>query len=79
MELKNVQSLILSIVTGKHPGAFHLEAEASDEYARHLCAEALDPEKQIWVCPGGRPNHYWDCEVLCFAAAEVSRLYCVRS
>ncbi len=58
-------------INPEDPGAFHLEAEATEEYARHLCAEHLDPDKQIWVCPAGRPNHYWDCEVLCFVAAEV--------
>lgn len=53
------------------PGAFHVEQDGSlQEYSRHMCAESLDDKGQ-WVCEAQRPNHYWDCEVLCLVAAEL--------
>ena len=56
------------------PGAFHLHSNERGElvqYARELCAEIFDPEKGIWLNPKGRPNHYWDCEVMALALAYV--------
>lgn len=58
-------------VNATDPGAFHCEAEATEEYARHMCAEAIDEKSGLWTCPTGRANHYWDCEVLCLVAAAV--------
>lgn len=52
------------------PGAFHLHAEASEDYARQMVAEYRN-DKGFWECPSNRPNHYWDCEVLAMAAADV--------
>lgn len=42
------------------PGAWNLHSEASEDYARQMCAEYQD-EKGHWQCPKGRANHYWDC------------------
>lgn len=56
------------------PGAFHLHSNERGElvqYARELCAEIFDPEKGVWLNPKGRPNHYWDCEVMALALAYV--------
>lgn len=56
------------------PGAFHLHSNERGElvqYARELCAEIFDPEKGIWLNPKGRPNHFWDCEVMALALAYV--------
>ena len=56
------------------PGAFHLHSNERGElvqYARELCAEIFDPEKGVWLNPKGRPNHFWDCEVMALALAYV--------
>lgn len=56
------------------PGAFHLHSNDKgelNEYAREMSAEVFDDEKQIWVNPQNRPNHYWDCEVMCLALAYI--------
>lgn len=56
------------------PGAFRLHSNDRGElaqYARELCAEIFDAEKGVWLNPKGRPNHYWDCEVMVLALAYV--------
>ncbi|MBN1105798.1 MAG: phage terminase large subunit family protein, partial [Deltaproteobacteria bacterium] len=52
------------------PGAWHLCSEATEKYARQMCAEYQD-EKGLWQCPEGRANHYWDCSYLNLVAADV--------
>ncbi len=68
-------------ITPGDPGSFwlhsgkverELTAEAGGllaEYAREMCAEVFNPEKLIWENPRGRPNHYWDCEVMALVGA----------
>ncbi|MDR2946708.1 MAG: phage terminase large subunit family protein, partial [Candidatus Adiutrix sp.] len=54
------------------PGAFHLhsnEKKELDGYAREMCAEVWSDEKDGWINPHGRPNHFWDCEVMIQALA----------
>jgi len=70
---KNIVAGKLEVHPGD-PGAFHIEREANEEYARHMCAEVIDPDKQLWVKLANRANHYWDCESLCFAAADLLRV-----
>lgn len=53
------------------PGAFHLHAETTEDYARQMCAEYFDEEEGAWMCPPKRANHFWDCEVYGLVAAEV--------
>ncbi len=38
-------------------------------YVREMLVEYYDSEKDLWVCPDGKDNHFWDCEVLCQVAA----------
>lgn len=52
------------------PGSFHLHAEVTEDYARQMVAEFIN-EKELWECPQGKANHYWDCEYLALAAADV--------
>jgi phage terminase large subunit GpA-like protein len=52
-------------------GAFHLHHDTPLEYAKEMVAEYYDEKVQAWVCPEGRANHYWDCEVLALAAAYI--------
>ena len=55
------------------PGAFHLHAEMSEDYAKQMCAEYQD-ERGWWVCPKGKANHHWDIGVYGMAAADILRL-----
>ena len=40
-----------------------------NEYAREMCAEVFNPETLVWENPKQRPNHFWDCEVMCLVGA----------
>ncbi len=56
------------------PGAFHLHANDGgqlEQYAKELCAEVWDDEKQGWENPANKPNHFWDCEVMQRALAYI--------
>jgi len=57
-------------VSPADPGAFHLHSEVSDDYARQMVSEFRN-DKGIWECINNRSNHYWDCETLAMAAADV--------
>lgn len=65
---KNDLAAKLSIAS-EDPGAFHLHHDTPLEYAREMTAEFYDEQKQAWLCPDGKANHFWDCEVLALAAA----------
>ncbi len=51
------------------PGAFHLHAGVTDEYTREMTTEYFDDKKLCWLCPEGKDNHFWDCEVMALVAA----------
>lgn len=56
------------------PGAFHLHSNESgilEQYAREMCAEVWDDEKQGWENPHGKDNHFWDCETMVLALAYI--------
>ena len=57
-------------VSGADPGAWHLHAETTEEWARHLCAEYIN-DKGLWECPPSKANHGWDCSVYNLVAATV--------
>lgn len=59
------------------PGAFHLHSNDDgrlNAYAKEMCAETWDEQKMAWVNPLERPNHYWDCEVMCAALAYIKNV-----
>lgn len=56
-------------ISAADPGAFHLHRETTFDYARQMTAEFVN-DKGLWEAFRGRPNHYWDCEVLALAAAD---------
>ena len=61
-------------IHAEDPGAFRLHSNGKgelEEYAREMCAEVWDDEEQAWTNPHGRPNHYWDCEVMIKALAYI--------
>lgn len=56
------------------PGAFHLHSGDGgilEQYAREMCAEVWDDEKQAWENPHDKPNHYWDCETMALTLAYI--------
>jgi len=55
------------------PGAFHLNAATSEDYAKQMTAEYVN-ESGVWVCPKGKPNHAWDTESLNLVAADLLRV-----
>lgn len=69
-EVKNALATKLAIPPAD-PGAFHLHGEVGHEYMRHMTAEYRD-EQGLWQCPKHRGEHFWDCEVLAFAAADAA-------
>jgi len=56
-------------VKGDDPGAFLLDGDTSEQYINEMCAEYLN-ERRMWVCPAGKPNHFWDCETMALIGAD---------
>ena len=52
------------------PGAWHLNREYTEDYARQMCTEYRD-ERDLWQCPSGKPNHFWDVSTYGLAVADV--------
>lgn len=61
-------------ISPEDPGAWHLHAETTVEWARQMCAEVIDEKKGIWINPHERPNHGWDCSVYNLVAAMYLRV-----
>lgn len=61
------------------PGAWHLLASVKDndphgaDYARQMCSEYVD-ERNLWQCPDGKANHFWDCGVMNMVAADLLQI-----
>ena len=51
------------------PGAWHMNAECTTEWAKQMCAEYVD-DLGNWSCPKGRDNHAWDVSVYSFCLAD---------
>lgn len=51
------------------PGAFHLHAGITDEYCKEMTTEYFDEKQLCWICPEGKDNHFWDCEVMALVGA----------
>ena len=58
-------------IAGADPGALHLSSDFDYDKASHLCAEIINEKNGLWENPLNRPNHLWDCLMLCFVAADV--------
>jgi phage terminase large subunit GpA-like protein len=66
---KDFLSNKLDIAPGD-PGCFWMHSEISEDYARQMTVEYRN-DKGIWQCPEHRANHYWDCEYMALAAADI--------
>lgn len=58
---KNHLSRLLDILP-TDPGAYHMGAEMTDDWAKQMTAEYVD-DKGFWICPEGVANHAWDVSV----------------
>jgi phage terminase large subunit GpA-like protein len=67
---KNLLSSKLDILPGD-PGAWHLNAETADEWAKQMCAEHINDETGLWECANNVKNHAWDVSVYNLVAADV--------
>ena len=68
-------------VAPEDPGAFHLHSNGDGslgQYMREMTAEVWDDAKQCWINPKGRPNHFWDCEVMVSALAYIKGVRLMR-
>ena len=62
------------LVAPGDPGAYLMHSNERGElkqYAAEMVAETWDDEHQCWVNAKRRPNHYWDCEVMALALADI--------
>jgi phage terminase large subunit GpA-like protein len=66
---KNILSSKLEILP-TDPGAWHLNAECHDEWIKQMCAEHIDDETGLWVCPENVKNHAWDVSYMQLVAAD---------
>ncbi len=57
-------------IAAMDPGAWRFHSQTSRDWARHLCAEYLDEQKNVWTCPNHKPNHGWDCSVYILALVD---------
>jgi phage terminase large subunit GpA-like protein len=61
------------------PGAWHLLASVNDrdahgrDYAAQMCAEYVN-QLNLWECPEGRANHYWDTGVMTLVAEDILQI-----
>jgi len=53
------------------PGAWHMHSETTEDWARQMCAETIDPKTMQWVQIGSMANHGWDVSVGNILAAEL--------
>lgn len=66
---KNKLSAALD-VSPADPGAWHYHSETTKDWLRQMTVEVIG-EKGFWENPLSRPNHGWDCSVLCLLAHEI--------
>ena len=68
-------------------GFWHLPEEVSEDYLRQATSEHKIVERdrsgrprESWVPVSmGMPNHYWDCEVMALAAADMMGIRLMRA
>lgn len=57
------------------PGAWLCNLEEYDPaWAKEMCAEYFDVKTQLWVCPEGKANHFWDVSYMQLVAYDVARI-----
>ena len=67
---KNKLSRLLDIAPSD-PGAYLMNADMTDDWARQMTVEYVDDKTGLWACPEGAPNHAWDVSVYGLVALDV--------
>lgn len=57
-------------IAPEDPGAYHLHANYTEEWAKMMCAEVVN-DKMLWENPTSAPNHPWDVAVYNVALADL--------
>lgn len=60
--------------SGKTEMRWGLPRDIDVKYYKQLNAEYFDAEKQMWICPPGKDNHFFDCESMQVAAAFIGKI-----
>ncbi len=67
------------MVKGDAPGAWHMHSGVADDnphgidFASQMCAEYVD-DRNLWQCPDGKANHYWDCSMMSLVGADILQI-----
>jgi len=67
---KNKLSRLLDI-SPADPGAYHMSADMTADWAKQLTVEYVDDKTGFWACPEGAANHAWDVSVYGLVAHDV--------
>lgn len=65
---------LAEIRAGKTDMRWELPRDIDVKYYKQINAEYFDAEKQLWICPPGKENHFFDCESMQIAAALIGKL-----
>lgn len=65
---------LAEIRAGKTEMRWEIPKDIDVKYYKQINAEYFDAEKQLWVCPPGKDNHFFDCESMQIAAAFINKL-----
>lgn len=69
-----IKDTLAEIRAGKTQMKWEIPADVDITYFKQINAEFFDDEKNLWVCPEGRDNHFFDCETMQIAAALMLRI-----
>jgi phage terminase large subunit GpA-like protein len=53
------------------PGAWHLHRETTFDWAKQMCSEVYNDDKNIWEVINNRANHAWDISGYHMAMADI--------
>jgi phage terminase large subunit GpA-like protein len=67
---KNKLSSMLEVSPGD-PGCWNYNQDLTDEWARQMTVEGINPDTGLWENPQEKPNHAWDCSALVLLAADI--------
>lgn len=69
-----VKDTLAEIRAGKTEMRWEIPRDIDPVYLKQINVEYFDAEKQAWICPDGKDNHFFDCETMQIAAALMSKI-----
>lgn len=69
-----IKDMFAAIRAGNSEAPWEVPSDAPPHYLRQLASEKRNNEKQVWEQIGHRANHFFDCEVMQIAAANMLKL-----